>query len=175
MAKPKLIVPDTEIILPKGKKIVKEAVIFDLDGTLANHRHRLHHMNKKPKDWKAFFEAMGEDKVHDYVALLYQMVATCRITPIVTTGRPSNYMFKTVDWFRDVAKLQLYKMLMRPEGDEREDHILKKEMLNALRADGFKILWAVDDRPSVVKMWRENDVPCFQVDASAWESYDGRK
>lgn len=32
-------------------------IVFDLDGTLADCEHRIHHITKEPKDWRAFFEA----------------------------------------------------------------------------------------------------------------------
>lgn len=36
-------------------------VVFDLDGTLADGDHRLHHITGETKDWRAFFAACGDD------------------------------------------------------------------------------------------------------------------
>ena len=35
--------------------------VLDIDGVLADVRHRLHHLDKRPKDWAAFFAAAGRD------------------------------------------------------------------------------------------------------------------
>jgi hypothetical protein len=48
---------------------------------------------------------------------------------------------------------------MRKEGDYRSDDIIKKELLDEIVADFGKVPNIVfDDRPRVVKMWRENGV-----------------
>lgn len=36
---------------------MKSVYVFDIDGTLADLTHRLHHIQKQPKDWDAFFDA----------------------------------------------------------------------------------------------------------------------
>ena len=36
----------------------------DLDGVLADVRHRLHHLTGRRKDWDAFFDAAGQDPSH---------------------------------------------------------------------------------------------------------------
>ena len=51
---------------------------------------------------------------------------------------------------------------MRPEGDYRPDYQVKQEMLNSLKAEGFEVLFTVDDRKQVVDMWRRNGITCLQ-------------
>ena len=38
-------------------------VVVDLDGVLADVRHRVHHVERRPKDWAAFFAAATDDPV----------------------------------------------------------------------------------------------------------------
>ena len=41
---------------------MRPVVIFDIDGTLSNPAHRLHHVTGLgPKDWTAFFATMADD------------------------------------------------------------------------------------------------------------------
>ena len=54
-------------------------------------------------------------------------------------------------------------LLMRKEGDYRDDAIVKKE-LGAKVAEMGTILFAIDDRQRVVDMWRENGIVCLQCD-----------
>jgi phosphoglycolate phosphatase-like HAD superfamily hydrolase len=49
------------------KPAPKPCIIFDLDGTLADCEHRLHHIQKDPKDWTSFFAACGDDKPIDHM------------------------------------------------------------------------------------------------------------
>ena len=41
--------------LPRG------IVVLDVDGVIADVRHRLHHVERKPKNWPAFVAAMDDD------------------------------------------------------------------------------------------------------------------
>jgi hypothetical protein len=52
---------------------------------------------------------------------------------------------------------------MRKEGDHRDDDIIKLELLEQVRADGFEPIMAFDDRNRVVAAWRSAGVPCAQV------------
>jgi hypothetical protein len=52
---------------------------------------------------------------------------------------------------------------MRPDDDYTPDYIFKKVVLDEMRKADLDPQFAVDDRPSVVQMWRDNGVPCFDV------------
>lgn len=55
------------------------------------------------------------------------------------------------------------RLRMRRAGDHRPDDIVKREILDQMRADGWRPVMAFDDRARVVKMWREAGIPCAQV------------
>lgn len=138
-------------------------VIFDIDGTLANNEHRQHFLEKNPKDWDGFFEAMVKDKpVEPICNLLSALWLSCNL--VICTGRPEKYRQKTLTWLNQYVLRPHYRatLLMRPDGDYRPDHEVKKEMLDKLRAEGHDIWFVVDDRKSVVDMWRTNGVTCLQ-------------
>ena len=153
-------------------------VIFDLDGTLADVRHRLHHIKSTPPDWTAFFDGCVDDGCHDYVRHLNHIVATGLstdggpITVFVCSGRPDSHRQESEDWL-DHNHVEYDMLLMREAGDHRPDVVVKKEMLDGIRGQGYDVLFAVDDRPSVVQMWRENGVPCLAVDDSDWKQTAG--
>ena len=44
---------------------------------------------------------------------------------------------------------------MRKNRDYRPDTIVKKEMYDQMLVDGYKPTLVFDDRPSVLRMWRE--------------------
>lgn len=69
---------------------------------------------------------------------------------------------QTRSWL-DHHEVMFDKLLMRKDKDYRQDCIIKKEMLDKLREEGYNPVVAFDDRQQVVDMWRENGLICCQV------------
>ena len=137
------------------------AWIFDLDGTLCNVDHRLHHVRKTgKKDWKAFFEALPQDSVNlaisdilDRLCLDYQI--------ILCSGRPEKYRTLTMGWL-GANDIQYDKLFMRQNGDYRPDNVVKEEIyLNHIEPN-YTIMGVFDDRQQVVDMWRSHGLTCLQ-------------
>ena len=61
-------------------------------------------------------------------------------------------------------------LFMRSEGDRRPDTTVKYEMMYELKLTPDDVLCILDDRQSVVDMWRENGFRVMQVDAWKEES-----
>lgn len=140
--------------------------IFDIDGTIANNSHRQHFVQQEKKDWKTYNELMAFDTPHQHIVKLMHQIAHPYhpLNPkiMLCTGREEVYREVTHSWllFHNVP---LSGLMMRPKKDYRPDEVIKLEMLQKMRADGWVPLMAFDDRDKVVKMWRENGVPCAQV------------
>lgn len=137
------------------------AIICDLDGTLANIEHRLHHVKGQKKDWDAFFEGISDDTVVGPIADILDMYAFDETAVLLCSGRPERCRGKTVEWLsrNDVEYTKLY---MRPNDDRRPDHIVKSQILDGILADGYEPIFVIDDRPSVVQMWRARGLTCLQ-------------
>lgn len=142
--------------------MMTRAVIFDIDGTLADATHRLHHVTGGRRDWDAFFAGMADDTAIEPICdLLTNFIGKTAI--VLCSGRPEKYRGVTDEWLRRTAGIVRYDALyMRPDGDHRADHVVKAELLARMRADGYEPWLAVDDRPSIVAMWRENGITCLQ-------------
>jgi len=141
---------------------ITPAVVFDMDGTLADCDHRRHFVEGKEKDFDAFYDAMGEDKKNKVVCGLCNMYHLNNWHIIICTGRPESYREITEKWLKDMGVFY-NELMMRP--DEKRympDYLVKEEMLTLIRIERDVEL-AVDDRKQVVDMWRRNGVPCFQV------------
>ena len=135
--------------------------IFDIDGTVADASHRLHHIQKQPKDWDAFFAACIDDlPIEHIVGLTHALSHFEKI--VYVSGRSDQVRNKTEQWLKDFccAAGTLY---MRKAGDHRPDNIIKAELLDQILADGYEPIMAFEDREQVVQMWRANGVPCAQV------------
>lgn len=140
--------------------------IVDIDGTLADATHRQHFLEKEPKDWDGFFDAAADDPPYDYIVTLCQRLDE-GYPVLLCTGRPERMRVVTMRWLNR-HHVPYRKMYMRPNDDRSDDHLVKQVMLAKIREQGYAPILAVDDRPSVIKMWRENGVPCLAMDDTEW-------
>lgn len=137
--------------------------IFDLDGTIANCSHRLHYIQKKPKDWKAFYAAcMNDAPIWPVILVLKSLAATDSI--VYSTGRSEECRHQTITWLKEL-RLPSHSLYMRKEGDYREDFIVKAELLEQIKKDHpyREIGGAFEDRQQVVDMYRAKGIKVFQV------------
>ncbi len=144
----------------------KPFVIVDIDGTLADVQHRLHHI-KGPgkKNWNKFFREMPHDKPVEIVVRWVNNLAP-EYSAILITGRPEEYRAQTEDWLKKQG-VKYSKLYMRRSGDHRPDTIVKQELLDRVGRD--KVAFVIDDRPPVCDMYRGCGMRVFQV--SSGESY----
>ena len=138
-----------------------KAVIFDLDGTLADLTHRLHHIKSKPPNWDAFFAACGDDSLIEPIRDLVYLFGGQNYRILLVSGRSDQAREATEGWLA-THTIPFHSLHMRRAGDYRKDSIVKSEILDALIAEGHEIAFVVDDRPSVVAMWRERGLTCLQ-------------
>lgn len=142
----------------------KNIVVFDLDGTLADGRHRLHLLpNKSNADkdaaWEAFNMACIDDApIRDNFKLLDLLDYHCSI--VILSGRGEIARGLTERWLTwyDVP---YEKLIMRPIGDCRKDVDFKEAELRKLGLDN--ILCCFDDLEHVAKHIRSLGVTCHLV------------
>lgn len=137
------------------------AVIFDIDGTLADLTHRRHYVQTKPANWEAFRLAADRDTLIEPVAVAQRALLQTN-NMILCTGRMEKERELTERWLlrHDIFFDRLY---MRATNDTRPDFVIKEELLDRILADGFKPVLAFDDRKQVVDMWRRRGLICAQV------------
>lgn len=147
-------------------------VICDIDGTLSDCSERRNLCMKDGSiNWDCFFdpENIKKDKQVDAVAAVVKQMILSKHTVLFLTGREEKWREPTRDFIYEavgetVGGAILY---MRKDGDYRSDVEVKKELfdmaLSQWRITKEDILFVLDDRNSVVKMWREMGLTCFQV------------
>jgi len=69
---------------------VPAAVVLDLDGVLADTRHRMHHLRARPKDWDGFFTAAVHDPAHPEGLALAREAARRGAPVVYLSGRPER-------------------------------------------------------------------------------------
>lgn len=143
---------------------MRQHIIVDVDGTLADASHRKHHIKPtdgKRKDYKSFYAAVGDDSPIHPVINLVRSLHTAGNTILITSGRPEGTRVATVDWLHAHA-IPFHELFMRGHDDFRPDFVVKREILNDMRLAGFRPTIAIDDRDQVVRMWREEGIICLQ-------------
>ena len=137
-------------------------VVSDIDGTLAELSHRIGFVRTKPANWKAFNAAMVNDTVIEPVAHICRTMIAEGHTVILASGRSENNRPETEKWLKENNITGYHKLLMRNKDDNRDDTIVKYEiLLDIMEEFGKKPDMVFDDRPKVVRMWREQGIFVF--------------
>ena len=139
-------------------------IIFDLDGTLADISHRLHHIQESPRDFDAFHaDAWADTPIYTTIDLLNRLLASGANVQI-WSGRSASVRDETLGWLHDYGVSDaITRLRLRPDRNYTADHLLKKQWLEEARAGGFEPDLVFEDRTRVVEMWRAEGIPCFQV------------
>ncbi len=140
---------------------MRDVLVFDLDGTIADIEHRQHLVCGRKKKWRAFFAACIDDKPHEAVIVILRTLYPLFHIYIVS-GRSDEVRAQTEGWLA-LNQVPYHHLIMRPEGDYTPDHVLKIGWVNEGRIPKERILCVFDDRNKVVKMWRDAGITCFQV------------
>lgn len=121
------------------------AVIFDIDGTLADHDGL-----RSPFEW----HKVGVDRVRGHVAEMLCFYYAAGYNVIILSGRDGVCRQETEDWLAD-NNIPYHSLYMRPEGDQRKDVIIKKELFDAHVRDIWNVRVVVDDRKQVLQLWHD--------------------
>lgn len=159
-----------------GEKIV----IFDLDGTLADDRHRAFHLHPPHgpycanrvyntdgictcgvrRDWNSYFAGAGDDTPKDSVINICKDLARWNKIYILS-GRSESTGDVTRAWLRKY-KIPYDKLMLRGVDDRTDDNLLKLKWVEELGI-GHRIVAIFEDRQRVVDAWRAAGYTCFQV------------
>ena len=122
--------------------------VFDIDGVLADASHRQHFVDARPKDWSAFFAAVGDDPVIERGrALLWEHQERDEV--VLVSGRPEGTRSDTVAWLAR-AGITVDRLVLRRESDYRPAAVAKAELITALAAPA-EVRVVVDDDENVVE------------------------
>ena len=123
--------------------------VVDIDGVVADVRHRLHFIEGKPRQWDRFFAAATDDPpLPEGVALVNELAADHDV--LWLTGRPERTRRATRTWLA-AQGLPTESLIMRPNRDFRPARVTKRDELRRLRADRQIAVVVVDD-PQVVEL-----------------------
>lgn len=142
-------------------------IIVDLDGTLANVNHRRDYVmlsdTRKKKDWKSFNASMHLDPVNRWCLDILNKYSKDPSTLIyIVSGRDGAYENITREWLSN-NRVPFDALYMRPVKNNDDDTVVKKDIYEKHLKDK-DILFVLDDRLRVVKMWRSLGLTVLQCD-----------
>lgn len=130
-----------------------KAILVDIDGTLA------HMQGRGAFEW----DKVGTDSVDDMVATIVRSLCYSGIKVVLMSGRDSVCRDITEEWLSR-NDLHFYEdLFMRAEGDMRKDTIVKRELFVSNVKDHYNVIGAIDDRPSVCRMWESIGIKVMRV------------
>ena len=159
-----------------------KAIVFDADGTLVLPTHRLHHLEKEPKDWAAFHDALVDDPPIEATVWINQMLfrasqglsGSDEYAVLIASARHEPYRAKSEQRFRELG-VMYDKLYMRADADRRPDHEVKADILMQMAEDGYDVVAVFDDRPDVCDMWRSFGITVYQCEYTDIQSkYAGK-
>ena len=146
---------------------MKNTIIFDLDGTLADIsvRRKLATKPNGKMDWDIFLDPdnIKLDVPNDPVVRMAQLFAVDGFNIFIFSGRSDKTIHTTGSWLNG-NKIPFHKLIMRDTTRHfMPDEKLKKQFLDK-HSNIDDIFLVVDDRQKVVDMWRSLGLKVFQVD-----------
>lgn len=136
-----------------------DCFIFDIDGTIA------HMEDRNAYDWNR----VGEDSLDTNIANIF-----CALNRECDYQLPENIIFcsgrdeicraDTLEWLKsNLGKFNNYNLMMRPQGDNRPDWIIKQEMAEEICKKYYISCW-FDDRLQVTRHLRQLGLKVLNVE-----------
>ena len=146
--------------MSRKKEFKKDAVVFDLDGTLVDVMdYEKHHKHKNSSFAKEAEEANAVKKNVKKVKKADKKGKEI----VILTARSGHYEDQTKDWLKK-HDIKPDKLVMRPEEDSKtpdkdiKERLLKKEVLPK-----YKVGKAYDDKHKNVKMFKKHGIKAKEV------------
>lgn len=141
---------------------MKKAIIVDIDGCMLDDREILKYIPENIEDrkgWEVFHKHIWNCKPIGY---MFDMVNNYKHTVIFLTAREHLQIVRQMTHNSLYEVEKNYMLLMRPVGDLRESHDVKKELYNDYIKDNYSIEFAIDDNQANIDMYKSLGIPTFQ-------------
>ena len=148
---------------------MEEAIIVDIDGTIANCKHRLDLIKKEPKDWDKFHELSVKDTVIEKNMDLIKIINLySSAKPIFITGRPLKLHHVTKHFIQKNFNecLNNFELFMREYDDKRKTWIVKRELYFRYVFTKYDVKMVFEDDPRCIRMYRDLGLNVIDVNES---------
>jgi len=147
--------------------LMKQIVIVDIDGTIADPEHRLHYITGENQDHTNFYSKVSGDTPIKEICKLVNLLSL-NYNLLFVTGRRESCRTATILWIdTHVVGIDSSQLLMRSNGDRRPDEKVKIDLFSKFLASK-DLTWdalefVLEDRNVMVDKWRSLGQTCLQV------------
>lgn len=140
--------------------VLPAAVIFDMDGTLADVRG-IRPLLQGPRSFDAFHAASVDCPPHTAVVAAARREHAAGRAVLIVTARSVRWRHHTAMWLalNDVPSSAMW---MRGRHDQRPDYEVKRDILARIRLR-YGPVAAWDDNPDVIRLWTDEGIPTTVV------------
>lgn len=143
------------------------AVVVDIDGVLSDAEGRQHFIESPRSDWRAFFDACGDDPLIEEVKTLLDLLDP-GLRVILLTARPARVHPLTEAWLGHY-EIRWDLLVMRESGDYLAAREFKQESVQDLRSYGFDLRLAFEDDRRNVEMLRAEGIPTIYIHSGYYD------
>lgn len=138
----------------------QKAIIVDIDGTIAQK-----HPDRDIYDYSKIHMDLPIEPVLSVINCVLEANASryykCKL--LFVSGREDSCKIQTEIWVETHLDGYDYSLFMRKTGDYRSDTVVKREIYEEHIKDKYNVIAVFDDRPCVLRMWRELGLFTFNV------------
>lgn len=134
--------------------MAKKYIICDLDGTLCDHKHRVHYAWLQ--QWVHYNSRCRYDQVNIDVRNFLEEAESKDFKIIFLTGRSEEYRNMTIEWLNSNISLKNYDLLMRKNEDFTRSDKMKRAILEKFfegRDISQEVYKAIDDDEACCRMF----------------------
>lgn len=142
-----------------AKRNGKRAVVFDLDGTLADTSDPNAHHKTNHEGFRS--HARAADAIPEMVKKVRKAKEDGRDV-VILTARSAHYRTDTKSWLNEHG-IPYDGLYMRPTDDTRKDKVVKRDLLTEQVLPNFDVKKAYDDKSKNVKMFRKEGIKAKKV------------
>lgn len=144
----------------RSEHFKKEAVVYDLDGTLVDtmkyeehHKHKHEGFAKEAEDAKPIKKNVKKLKKDEKKGK----------NIVILTARSAHYEGETKDWLKK-HDIDADEVVMRPKDDSKtSDQVIKNRLLDEKVTPKYKVSKAYDDKGKNVKMFKRHGIKAKKV------------
>lgn len=146
------------------------AVILDMDGTACDVRTIRHYVLGKERNFHKFHTESVNCPPNPAVIEQVREDQANGLALLVVTAREFRFAMHTMFWLSGPeVNLQYDELYMRRTNDFRPDYVVKREILQMIRRDGYVPVKAYDDNPAIWQLWEEEEIPTIRVEGFGFE------
>lgn len=139
-----------------------KAMIFDMDGTLADVTSIAHHLTGDIVDSDLYHDLSADVPIVEVVRDAVMQASKDGYAILIVTYRKEKYLTQTVRFLYN-NYIPFSFLYMRENGDDRSDYDFKKAILGRIRNETFVVEKAYDDNPDIIRLWEEEGIETVHI------------